>query len=107
MASRAVGGIRQIELRGTVVDHHELRTYVRLIGEDSTLDGWYSLDEHGGVAAAQIPADPPSLELDEQRGDALISADPTAQRPDVRVTAAHGVLTVDNGATVVTARRRG
>ena len=107
VASRAVGGIRQIELRGTVVDHRELRTYVRLIGEDSTLDGWYSLDEHGGVAAAQLPAEPPSLELDEQRGDALISADPTAQRPDVRVTAAHGVLTVDNGATVVTARRRG
>jgi len=107
VAARAVGGLRRSELRGTVVDHNELQTYVRLIGDDATLDGWYSLDEHGGVSAAQIPADPPSVELDEQRGDALISADPTARRPDIRVTAAHGVLTVDNGATVVTARRRG
>ena len=107
VASRAVGGLRQAALRGTVVDHNELQTYVRLFGDDATLDGWYSLDEHGGVAAAQIPADPPSVELDEQRGDALISADPTARRPDIRVTAVHGVLRVDNGATVVTARRRG
>ena len=81
-----VGTIRDVELRGTVVDQGELRTYVAITGTDDTVDAWYALDEQGGVAAAEAPTAPPTLAFDRQRGHALVSSDPTMGRPDVRVT---------------------
>lgn len=102
----AVGGIEGVRLRGTVADHGELRTYVTVVGGEQSLDGWYALDDHGGVAAAQLPADPPTLVFDRQRGDTLVSVDPTGRRDDARLTLDNGVLTIDNGAVVTLAHRR-
>lgn len=103
----SVGGIEDVQLRGTVVDGGELRTYVTVVGGELTLDGWYALDDQGGVAAAQVPADPPILVFDQQRGDTLISIDPTGRRADVRITLDGDLLTLDDGASVATARRTG
>ena len=103
----SVGGIEGVELRGTVAEGNELRTYVTVTGGHLTLEGWYALDDQGGVAAAQLPAEPPMQVFDQQRGDTLLSVDPTGRRPDVRLTVAAGLLTIDNGSAVVAARRVG
>lgn len=102
-----LGRITDVQLLGTVAEQGELRTHVAIAGSDGTLDGWYALDEHGGVAAAEVPADPPTLTFDRQREETLISIDPTGRRADILLTLDGDVLTVTTGAGVTTARRAG
>lgn len=105
--AEALGRITDVRLLGTVAEQGELRTHVTIVGSERTLDGWYALDEHGGVAAAEVPADPPALTFDRQREETLISIDPTGRRADVHLTLDGDVLRVTNGAGVTTARRAG
>lgn len=105
LLAETLGRIVDVRLLGTVTEQGELRTHVTLVGSERTLDGWYALDEHGGVAAAQVPADPPALTFEQQREETLISTDPTGRRADVHVTLDGDALTVDNGTGVTTARR--
>ena len=100
-----LGRITDVRLLGTVAEQGELRTHVTVVGSERTLDGWYALDEHGGVAAAELPAEPPALTFDRQRGETLISTDPTGRRADVQLALDGDVLTVTNQAGVTTARR--
>jgi hypothetical protein len=105
LLDKALGSIKEVQLRGTIAEDGELRTYVTIVGREDTLEGWYALDSQGGVAGAQVPADLPSLTFENQRGDTLISTDPTGQRPDNRISVVDGQLTIDNGTGLVTARR--
>jgi CubicO group peptidase (beta-lactamase class C family) len=109
----ALGGLDDVTLAGTVVEHDELRTYVTLAsGSDTTL-AWYSLDDEGGVAAAELATDPPTLQLGtdpstdpatDPVGHRFRPDDPTATGPDVTVAFADGQLTVTSPAGHTTAR---
>jgi CubicO group peptidase (beta-lactamase class C family) len=79
----AIGRIGRVETGGTVVEDGELRTYVRIASGDRALTGWYALNEHGGVEAASIPADPPTLLLAPGGGDRFRPDAPAGGAPDV------------------------
>ncbi|WP_100444115.1 serine hydrolase domain-containing protein [Glycomyces xiaoerkulensis] len=58
-----LGAIEGLDPVGTVVEDFELRTYVHVQGADGTRLAWYALDEHGGLAAAWLEAEPPEFSL--------------------------------------------
>lgn len=101
----AVGEIVEVDVRGSIVDGNELRTYVTVVGSDASLEIWYSLADSGGIAAAQGPTDPPSAPFVAGSDGGFVSSDPTGRRADVTLRFEDGTVTVDNGSTTVTARR--
>ncbi|RRS01771.1 serine hydrolase domain-containing protein [Glycomyces terrestris] len=57
-----LGAVEGVELAGTAGED-ELRTYVELATASGPVLAWYALDEHGGVGALAIDADPPTFRL--------------------------------------------
>jgi hypothetical protein len=108
----AAGPIDDLTLAGTVLDGGELHTYVTVTsGDDRTLV-WYSVDDEGGVSAAEIATDPPTLALgldpSPERGTEPATSfrpdDPTGKGPDVTVTFTDHTITVTAPSGTVTAR---
>jgi hypothetical protein len=71
----------------------ELRTYVTVTSGERTVLGWYSLNRAGGIEAAELPTDPPMLEL-VASGDSYRPDDPTGTGPEVTVVFGEGTVTV-------------
>ncbi|WP_084546747.1 serine hydrolase domain-containing protein [Glycomyces arizonensis] len=57
-----IGDVRDVAAVGTVVEDGELRTYVSITADETTL-AWYALDEHGAVAAVLLDPGPPVFTL--------------------------------------------
>jgi CubicO group peptidase (beta-lactamase class C family) len=97
-----VGPIDAVELVGTVVEDAELHTYVTVTSGDVSERLWYALDDQGGIAAAMLGVDPPTLELVPSdsnakgaSGDASYRPDdPTGAGPDVTVTFGADAMTI-------------
>jgi hypothetical protein len=105
LLATSVGQVTDVRLDGTIFTEGELHTYVTIVGTKKTLAAWYAVDDQGAAGGAEAPTEPPALELARQRGNVLVSVDPTGLRKDVRVSVDdHHVLTVDNGTSVITAK---
>lgn len=93
-----VGSIDHIEFLGTVADDGELRTYVTVTSGTDSITLWYALDDEGGIAGAQGPADPPTLVV-ARSGDGYRPVDP--RDPDVTIVFDDAGMTVSSpeGAT--------
>jgi len=93
----ALGPVDERALAGTVVDGGELHTYVTITSGGREVLVWYSLDDEGGVSAAELDTAPPSLLLGGAADDAegtYRPDDPTGVGPDVTVTFAGDRMTV-------------
>jgi len=84
----AFGPIDELAPAGTVVDGGELRTYVTITSGGHEILVWYALDAEGGVSAAELDADPPSVVLgaSPDADGTYRSDDPTGAGPAVTVT---------------------
>jgi CubicO group peptidase (beta-lactamase class C family) len=104
-----VGPIGAVELAGTVDEDGELRTYVTVRpadpGERPVLL-WYTLDDQGGVGAAEIRTRPPTLLLG-RTPDGYRPDDPTGTGPDVTVTFDRHHMTIAGPSGTTTARLAG
>ncbi|MGN9910314.1 serine hydrolase domain-containing protein [Phytohabitans sp. LJ34] len=98
-----IGPLDSVSVAGTVVADGELRTYVTITTGGRPILGWYALDEAGGVGAAELPTDAPSLDLVPSGGGSY--------RPDrpvpVTIAFAGRRMTLTGPAGAVTAERTG
>ncbi len=99
-----LGPLDEIELAGTLVEDGELRTYVTASSAVESLLLWYALDDEGGIAAALIRAEPPTLLLGRSTGGHHRPDDPAGTAPDVTVAFQRGLMTV-SGPTGTTSAR--
>jgi CubicO group peptidase (beta-lactamase class C family) len=100
------GTLADVAVVGTIEADGGPRTYVdATLGEKPT-QLWYEVDDHGGVAAAEVAPVPPALTLVPVGDGRFEPDDPTGRGPDVTVTIADGVLTVTGPRGVVAARAR-
>lgn len=107
-----LGPIGRVELAGTVLEDAELHTYVTVEAAGAAGDpllAWYALDESGGVGAAELDVEPPTLLVGSAGGERRFRPDdPTGAGPDVTVAFADGRLTVTGpGGATTTARSAG
>ncbi|MDH2428305.1 serine hydrolase [Sphaerisporangium sp. TRM90804] len=103
----ALGPITGITLGGTTAVDGEPRTYVTVTSAKRSLTGWYSVNEEGGVQAAQIPAGPPALTLVPAGGGSYRPDDPAGTGPEVTLEFGRGRVTVSGPAGDTGARRPG
>ncbi|WP_159080397.1 serine hydrolase domain-containing protein [Nocardia suismassiliense] len=102
---RSAGPIDRVTLAGTVVRDNELRTYVEITSATTSHLFWYALDKAGGIAAAEVDADPPSLLL-RPDGAGYRPDDPTGRGPDLTVRFDNAdTMTVDGPAGARSAAR--
>ena len=99
-----LGRLTDVELEGTVVADGELRTYVTVSGEEGTWLLWYALDEHGGIAAAEGPTDPPHRALVPDGSGGFRPDDPTGGDDDVALRFDDATLTITGAGGSTTAR---
>jgi CubicO group peptidase (beta-lactamase class C family) len=100
-----VGTIETVALAGTIEDDRELRTYVTVTGDAGSARLWYALDPSGGIAAAEGPADPPTLVVVPTADGGFRPDDPTGTGPDVLVRFDGGALRITGpGGTAVAPR---
>jgi CubicO group peptidase (beta-lactamase class C family) len=59
----AFGPLDSVAVVGTVTTGGEVRTYVTITTGGRPVLGWYALNEAGGVEAAEVPTEPPALDL--------------------------------------------
>ncbi|MER5302997.1 serine hydrolase domain-containing protein [Streptomyces lasiicapitis] len=101
----AFGPLRHVALGGTVFQGSDVRTYVTLTTRANAVTGWYSLNEVGGISAAEVPTKPPELTLVPAGRDRYLPDDPAGTGPDVTVKFRDGRLTVSGpGGTTVAER---
>ena len=100
-----IGTVGDVRLDGTVVDEGELRTYVTLTSGTASTLLWYALDDQGGIAAAEITDEPPTLLLAPTDDGGFRPDDPTGSRPEMTVTFADGALAIAGPGGTTSARR--
>jgi hypothetical protein len=94
---------------GTVVDDGELRTYVTITSDGHETLVWYALDDEGGVSAAELDADPPSVVLGAtpDADDTYRPDDPIGAGAAITVTfTADGHLTLHTPSAATTTATR-
>lgn len=101
----AVGPIASIELAGTAVEEFELRTYVRVEGEDDSLLAWYAMDGHGGLAGVWLGAEPPVFTLVPTGEGAYRQENLSGAGAGLRVSFAEDLMSVAGPGGAVEARR--
>jgi CubicO group peptidase (beta-lactamase class C family) len=97
------GPVTDVVPAGTIERDREPRTYVTIVAGGRPVLGWYSVNAHGGIEAAEVPTQPPSLRLVAD-GDGFR---PDGTGPDVTVEFGAGELTVTGPAGPVAARVAG
>jgi CubicO group peptidase (beta-lactamase class C family) len=102
----SLGPVRDVRLAGTVVREGELRTYVSLTAGTRPVTGWYAVNAAGGIEAAEVPTDPPTLTL-VPSGDRYRPHDPTGTGPGVSVAFGADRMVVSGPHGVATAERAG
>jgi hypothetical protein len=100
-----VGAIESVDLAGTIVQDGELRTYVTITTGAEPVTLWYALDQRGGIAAVEGPAEPPALLLVPSGADRYQPDDPTASGPDVTVAFDGNRMTISGPAGATDAIR--
>ena len=98
----SVGPIDAVTLAGTIVADGELRSYATITSEADEVLVWFALDEEGGVAGAEVPTDPPTLDLVPTAEGAFRPDDPAGEGADLTATFAADGLTITgpDGTTV-------
>ncbi|WP_327003546.1 beta-lactamase family protein [Dactylosporangium sp. NBC_01737] len=104
---RQYGKISDVSLAGTVVADSEMRTYVTVAFGARTVLGWYALNDHGNIEAAELPTTPPALVLVPVGGDRYRPDDPTGTGPDVTIGFGTDQLSITTPAGQLIARRTG
>lgn len=102
-----IGPVTDVALTGTIVDGGELRTYVvATAGGDEHLL-WYAVNDDGGIEAAELTDELPTLVVVPTGDGVFVPDDPTSRGADLTVTFDGDELRVtaldDN---VLVARRR-
>ena len=101
----SLGPISVVTLAGTLTRDGELRTYVTLTARSGKVQGWYAVNDEGGIEAAEVPTAPPALSLVPAGGDRYRPDDPTGSGPDVTVEFSDARLTVSGPAGTTGAQR--
>ncbi|PZG23650.1 hypothetical protein C1I98_36140, partial [Spongiactinospora gelatinilytica] len=91
-----LGPIGGIVPAGTLHTAGELRTYVRITAGGRQVTGWWSVGEHGGVSAAEVPSPPPVLRL-VPAGDGYRPDDPAGKGSEVTVRFGGDRMTIARG----------
>ncbi|PSL04576.1 CubicO group peptidase (beta-lactamase class C family) [Haloactinopolyspora alba] len=99
-----IGAIRNVDLAGTITSEGELRTYVVVTAAEETIMLWYALDEHGGIAGAEGPTDPPTLLVRPSNDGAFRPDDPAGGGAATTVRFEDGDMTVSGPTGRTTAR---
>lgn len=99
------GAITGVVPAGTLVVDGELRTYVTVETAEESVLGWYALDRAGGIAAAELPTDPPTLDLVPVDGGRFRPDDPTGDGPPLSVSFDHGRMALTGAEGTTLARR--
>ena len=99
-----LGEVQGVELAGTVFADGELRTYVTVRGRDGSWLLWYAVDDHGAIAAAEGPTDPPHVVVLPDDSGIFRPDDPAGLGPDVALRFDGPTLTVTGPGTSTTAR---
>jgi CubicO group peptidase (beta-lactamase class C family) len=100
------GPVTEVIPAGTIEHDRETRTYVTIVAGGRPVLGWYSVNAHGGIEAAEVPTSPPSLRLVAD-GAGFRPDDPAGTGPDVTVEFGDGELTVTGPGGPVSARLAG
>ncbi|GLW11985.1 hypothetical protein Misp01_71130 [Microtetraspora sp. NBRC 13810] len=100
------GPITGVTLGGTT-SAGETRTYVTVTTRKRSILAWYSLNEQGGVQAAEIPTRPPALPLVASGGGSHRPDDPAGVGPEVTLRFGEGRVTVSGPAGETSARSAG
>jgi CubicO group peptidase (beta-lactamase class C family) len=104
---KGVGPIGQINLAGTIAHGGEIRTYVSIVSNGKPVLGWFSLNEAGGVKAAEVPTkELPTLQFLPSGENRYHPDDPTGLRPDVTVAFEKDRMTVNGPNGVTTSAQR-
>lgn len=100
-----IGPITGADLAGTADEDGELRTYVRVHGEDGDMLVWYALDDQGQIAALEYDAGPPAFTLVPMAEGAYRPDEPIAAEAAVEVSFQDDLMTVTGPDGAVDARR--
>ncbi|MDJ0770907.1 MAG: hypothetical protein QNJ12_19090, partial [Ilumatobacter sp.] len=99
-----LGPVSSVRLIGTVWAGFEFRTYVEALVGGATVDGWYALDERGGVAGAELGSRP-TLQLVLTSEGTFRPNDPMGAAADVSIVFNGETMTVNGPDGSTTARR--
>lgn len=80
-----IGPIDSIKIEKTIVKDGSLRTYVTIMSKNKSILLWYSLNDKGGVAAAEASTKNPTLLLVPVGNNHYRPADPTGNNPDIDI----------------------
>lgn len=98
------GPITAVDPIATVVVDGELQTYIEVTTEDEAFDAWYAVDTAGQIAAAEAPAETPTLVLVPAGRRRFVPDSPVGTGPDVSVTFGHRRMVVTGPDDSVNAR---
>lgn len=100
-----LGTLRAARVLGSSVEDRELRTYVELTFDDSSVIGWYALNSAGGIEGVDL-AGPPQVELVATADGYRVRSQPAGDDAVV-VTFDDQAMTIRSGGrpTVVATRR--
>ena len=100
------GPIEKVELLGSVFTHGEPRTYVTIASATDIVLCWFTVNEAGGVGAAEVHADWPTLLLVPGDDGRLRPDDPVATGPELAVHFVGRRMLISGPAGRTVARRR-
>ncbi|MEU8384247.1 hypothetical protein, partial [Streptosporangium sp. NPDC048865] len=103
----AFGPLGDVTLAGTVTGGGEVRTYVTVATATRPVLGWYSVNERGGVEAAEVPAKPPRLTFVASGEGRYRPDDPAGTGPPVSLSFRDRKMVVSRADGTSTARRTG
>ncbi|MEU4541090.1 serine hydrolase domain-containing protein [Streptosporangium sp. NPDC023825] len=101
------GPVSGVALAGTVTVGGEVRTYVTVTAGTRPVLGWYTVNEQGGVQAAEVPTKPPRLTFVPSGDGRYLPDDPTGTGPQVSLSLRDRNLVVSRADGTSTARRTG
>ncbi|MEU4405903.1 serine hydrolase domain-containing protein [Streptosporangium sp. NPDC023963] len=101
------GPVSDVALAGTVTVGGEVRTYVTVTAGTRPVLGWYTVNERGGVQAAEVPTKPPRLAFVPSGDGRYVPDDPTGTGPRVSLSLRDRNLVVSRADGTSTARRTG
>ncbi len=101
------GTVSGVTLAGTVTGGGEVRTYVTITAGARPVLGWYSVNEQGGVQAAEVPTKPPRLTFVASGDGRYVPDDPAGTGPQVSLSLRDRNLVVSRADGTSTARRTG
>ncbi|MEU8036394.1 serine hydrolase domain-containing protein [Streptosporangium sp. NPDC049078] len=103
----AFGPLGAVTPAGTVTSGDEVRTYVTLTAGTRQVLGWYSVNEQGGIEAAEVPTKAPELTFVASGDGRYRPDDPAGTGPRVSLSFKDRQLLVSRADGTTSARRTG